>query len=299
MMTHPLSGQVNAEDLRRFHGLLHRGLLMHRKGRLRLFFSLQFPQAMFSEDAAHGVAVQLDLTNWFATALPDEIAQHPSYVNFLGALEAAMDLAKVSLEKASCRQLEMQQFRCLIQALQEFDRCADILDAAVTSSLTDVDALTGLFNRAALDRDLKREMAIAKRSKKPISVAMIDADKFKAVNDTHGHSFGDVVLSHLAEIFVESLRPSDLLYRYGGEEFLVLLPDTTPEQAHTVLERLRKRASCAPISKGDVSVTQTVSVGIAMLVGEDSNETVVARADEALYCAKAQGRNRIVVASTR
>jgi len=298
-MTDILSGQVDAEDLRRFHWLLRRGLLMHRKGRLGLFFKLQFPQVMFSEDAEHEVATQLDLTKWFAAVPFDEIAQHPSYVNFLGALEAAMDLAKVSLDKASSRQLDMQQFRGLIQALQEFDRCADMLDAVVTNSLTDVDALTGLFNRAALDRDLKREMAIAQRSEKPISVAMIDADKFKAVNDTHGHCFGDVVLSRLAERFLESLRPSDLLYRYGGEEFLVLLPDTTPEQAHAVLERLRKRAGCAPIFKGDISVTQTVSVGITMLVGEDSHETVVARADEALYSAKAQGRNRIVVASAR
>lgn len=162
--------------------------------------------------------------------------------------------------------------------------------------MTDVDALTGLFNRAALDRDLNREVAKARRSGKSLCVAMIDADRFKNVNDTHGHSFGDVVLSKLAERFMECLRPSDLLYRYGGEEFMVLLPDTSKEQAQTVLERLRLRACTTPISKGESSVIQSVSAGISELAAEESPLAAIANADQALYRAKSQGRNQIVVA---
>jgi diguanylate cyclase (GGDEF)-like protein len=291
-----VSGLVGGDDLRRFHGQLRRGLLMHRKGRLALFFKLQFPGAILGENVASEIHSRLDLAEWFADAPPNEIGQHLTYSDVLDSLTIVMNSAHVALERASAGQLDADTFSTLVQSLQEFDRCADILDAEITNSLTDVDALTGLFNRAALDRDLNRELAKAARNGKPLSVAMIDADKFKVVNDTYGHSFGDVVLSKLAERFMESLRPSDLLYRYGGEEFLMLLPDTSPDQAHSVLDRLRKRASSSPISKGAVSITQSVSVGIAMHTADESPVVLVTRADDALYSAKSQGRNRVVVA---
>lgn len=295
-MANLISGLVGGDDLRRFHGLLRRGLLMHRKGRLALFLKLQFPGANFLDEASPEVDSRLDLTGWIADSVPNEIEQHANYGDVLTSLTIVITSAHTALEKAVCGQLDAATFNTLIQSLQEFDRCADILDAVITNSLTDVDALTGLFNRAALDRDLSREIAKAARSGKPLCVAMIDADKFKGVNDTYGHSFGDAVLSKLAERFTDSLRPSDLLYRYGGEEFLVLLPDTTTDQAHTVLDRLRKRASALPISKGAVAITQAVSVGVAMHSANESPVMVVTRADEALYSAKSQGRNRVVVA---
>ncbi len=292
-MTDLISAQIGSEDLRRFHGQLHRALLMHRKGRLNLFYQLQFPQTLQSENSAAEVAAEFDLFRWLIDPPPQEIAQHASYVDVVDALRVVMDCANIALENALAP-INPSQFSALIQALHEFDRCALLLDSVITNSLTDVDALTGLFNRAALDRDLNREAAKARRSGKALSVAMIDADKFKGINDAHGHSFGDLVLSKLAERFMESLRPSDLLYRYGGEEFVVLLPDTAIEQALIVLERLRARVCAAPISKGNVSVTQCVSVGIALLAPDESPLTAISNADKALYLAKTQGRNRIV-----
>lgn len=297
-MSNLISGMVGGDDLRRFHGQLRRGLLMHRKGRLSLFFKLQFPQAILIVDGDAEFNSRLNLSEWIASELPDTIAQHESYFNVMDALASVIETSHLAIEKAAFGQLDTGTFSALIQSLQEFDRCADLLDAVITNSLTDVDTLTGLFNRAALDRDLSREIAKAARSGKPLSVAMIDADRFKIVNDTYGHAFGDVVLGKLAERFLESLRPSDLLYRYGGEEFLVLLPDTPQDQAQIVLERLRKRACAAPISKGSIEVTQSVSVGIAMHIKNESPVALVSRADEALYSAKAQGRNRVSVASS-
>lgn len=291
------SAQIGSEDLRRFHGQLHRGLLMHRKGRLNLFYQLQFGQASLPDSAVGEVVSQLDLLQWFVDVPPQEIAEHACYEELLEALQVVMGSVNIVLVHAT-QPVNPSQFSALIAALHAFDRCAFKLDSVVTNSLTDVDALTGLFNRAALDRDLSREVAKARRSGKALSVAMIDADKFKGVNDTHGHSFGDVVLSTLAERFMESLRPSDLLYRYGGEEFVVLLPDTAIEQALTVLERLRARACAVPISKGDISVTQCVSVGLALVAPNESPLTAVSNADKALYSAKSQGRNRVVAADS-
>ena len=118
---------------------------------------------MCSDAFAVEIASQLDLTKWFADVAPAEIAQHPSYKDMLRSLTAIMGAANFAIDNAD-RGIHPEQFRTLIQALQELDSCADRLDAVVTNSLTDVDALTGLFNRAALDRDLNREVAKAKRT---------------------------------------------------------------------------------------------------------------------------------------
>lgn len=294
-MTDLISGQVGGEDLRQFHWQLRRGLLMHRKGRLSLFYKLQFPYHDLSGTSADEVASHLDLVAWFGDEPPAEIAQHPHYFSFIHALKSVLLMSNAAQERALAGQLDTDHFGALVEALKEFDRCADVLDSVVTNSLTDIDPLTGLLNRAALERDVRRELAKALRSGAPLSVAMIDADRFKVVNDTFGHAFGDFVLRTLAERFMESLRPSDLLYRYGGEEFLVLLPNTPIEKAFSVLERLRKRACSAPIVQGDASTMQAVSVGISLLEPNMPESNGIERADQALYSAKSQGRNRTVI----
>jgi diguanylate cyclase len=292
-----IGGDADSEDLRRFHGQFRRGMLMHRKGRLGLFFLLQFPQHIVAPSSGLDVRTQLDVVQWLADDPPEPIKTHRSYLDTVQALARAMSLAEAGLAQAQTQPIDTLLFSALLDALQAFDRCADVLDSGVTSSLTDIDALTGLFNRAALDRDFRREAAKAKRSGRPLTVAMVDADHFKKVNDTHGHDFGDVVLGVLADRFVESLRPGDLVYRYGGEEFLVLLPDTDVVGAQVVLERLRLRACSAPITQDDIAVTQAVSIGVAPVLSEGDPEDALLRADEALYQAKDQGRNRLVVAS--
>jgi diguanylate cyclase len=296
-MNPAIGGDADGVDLRRFHGQFRRGLLMHRKGRLGLFFLLQFPQRIVAASSGVDVRTQLDVVQWLADEPPAQIQTHRSYLDMVQALERTMALADAALAQAQSQPLDTLLFGALLEALQAFDRCADVLDSGITSSLTDIDALTGLFNRAALDRDFSREAAKAQRSGRPLTVAMVDADHFKKVNDTHGHDFGDVVLSVLADRFVECLRPGDLVYRYGGEEFLVLLPDTDVAGAHIVLERLRLRACGAPITQGDISVTQAVSIGVAPVHLDGDPADALLRADEALYQAKDQGRNRLVVAS--
>jgi diguanylate cyclase (GGDEF)-like protein len=169
----------------------------------------------------------------------------------------------------------------------------------VTEARTD--AKTGLLNAAAWQGESATELARAKGSWPPPSVAIIDIDHFKAVNDTHGHLAGDRVLRVIADRFKAQLREGDLIGRFGGEEFAVLLPRTPAAEAARVAERLRARIADEPVAVGDgrsegVLVNVTVSVGVAGLddAGQDLDE-LLAAADVALYAAKNAGRNRICV----
>ncbi|HRK56064.1 MAG TPA: GGDEF domain-containing protein [Burkholderiaceae bacterium] len=148
------------------------------------------------------------------------------------------------------------------------------------------DALTGVVNRRGLDERLPQEMARAKRSGAPLTVAMLDLDYFKRFNDRRGHGAADVLLREAAQAWRRQLRPSDLLARYGGEEFTLVLPACEAEQAEQLIERLR------PV----VPEHQTFSAGVATWNGQDSMEELLRTADIALLTAKKEGRNRTVVA---
>ncbi len=154
------------------------------------------------------------------------------------------------------------------------------------------DPLVGAGNRRALDVDLKHMNASAKRYGKPYAVAMIDIDYFKRYNDCYGHQKGDETLISVVEIIKKTMRDSDRVYRYGGEEFLLLMQNTNAEQSLIVGERIRKAVQDSAIehNKSDFGVV-TVSVGLSENIGQP--EEVVEQADQALYKAKNNGRNQI------
>ena len=162
--------------------------------------------------------------------------------------------------------------------------------------LATTDPLTGVNNRRRYTEISEREIARCRRYGQPLSVMMLDADHFKRVNDTYGHDIGDRVLKSLARICRETIRDSDILCRFGGEEFTVTLPDTAPETAAEAAERLRAALAEARVPLDDgVEIQFTVSIGVTSLIDADGGlETLLARADGALYQAKEQGRNRIV-----
>jgi diguanylate cyclase (GGDEF)-like protein len=155
------------------------------------------------------------------------------------------------------------------------------------------DALTGLYTRRFLDELGMRELARARREFTPLTAAFIDADHFKSINDTFGHPAGDAVLRGLGPAIRPALRASDLLGRYGGEEFVLLLPGTTLAQAAPVLERVRQQIEAMTI--GELKGRKvTASIGAAELAPEDIGiADLLARADEAVYRAKQSGRNRV------
>ncbi|WP_448188592.1 diguanylate cyclase [Azospirillum sp. sgz301742] len=157
------------------------------------------------------------------------------------------------------------------------------------------DALTGVSNRRHFTAVAERDTALARRHRWPLSVLMVDIDHFKEVNDTHGHAVGDEVLRVLAGVFQSVLRASDHLGRFGGEEFVVLLPDTALEGAATTAERLRTAVAATPFTGRDgVPFTCTISLGVTEWCPTDpSIEDAMKRADAALYDAKRAGRNAV------
>ncbi len=155
------------------------------------------------------------------------------------------------------------------------------------------DDLTGLWNRPTVRKQLDAELSRAKRGARPVAVLLADVDHFKKVNDTHGHSAGDVVLREAALRMRSALRAYDSIGRYGGEEFLIVLPDCTTELAMMVAERARA-AVAAPVRLGEVDLPLSISLGVASTAAVAAeSDALIRAADQALYRAKAAGRNRV------
>jgi diguanylate cyclase (GGDEF)-like protein len=157
------------------------------------------------------------------------------------------------------------------------------------------DDLTGIFNRRHFGTTLDRAFDHSHRYRRPLSVAIIDVDRFKNINDSFGHQAGDAVLAEVAKRFSRSVRSSDCLARYGGEEFVVLLPETQLDDAVSFSEKLRSAVAAAPVIAEGQAVPVTVSVGAASLAHTEFNSPseMIAAADQALYRAKRNGRNRV------
>jgi diguanylate cyclase (GGDEF)-like protein len=155
------------------------------------------------------------------------------------------------------------------------------------------DSLTGLWNRPMIFETLARELTRSQREHRPLAVIMADVDHFKDVNDTHGHLVGDTVLHQTAERLLAALRPYDTVGRYGGEEFLIVLPGCCGGSALALAERLRQSVACAPLAAGATSLRVTLSLGVAAWDGASAVPDLLRNADAALYRAKRGGRNRV------
>jgi diguanylate cyclase (GGDEF)-like protein len=157
------------------------------------------------------------------------------------------------------------------------------------------DPLTRLYNRRYMEDALQREFAHATRDGYPVSIIMADIDHFKKVNDTHGHSAGDEVLEQLSQLFMANFRAEDIVCRYGGEEFLIVMPETSAETAFMRIDGLRKVLETTPLKLSGLELQITLSAGIAVYPAEGSTiDQIVQKADQAMYQAKREGRNRVI-----
>ena len=188
----------------------------------------------------------------------------------------------------------LARVRTQIRKKRYTERLRDSVQLSIEAAVTD--PLTGLYNRRYMETLVGTLVDQAAARNKPLSVLVLDIDYFKSINDTYGHDAGDDVLQDFAIRIRKSIRGIDLACRYGGEEFVVVMPETDMAVATMVAERLRRRIASEPfpIQKGTRTIDVTISIGIAALAPDDDAAAVIKRADQALYRAKRDGRNRVV-----
>jgi len=188
-------------------------------------------------------------------------------------------------------QQQLDELTAKVNAMErESNELKAKLDMAKTQALRDL--LTGLPNRVAYKERIEVEIARWKRNKTPLSIAVWDVDRFKNINDTCGHKAGDKALVIISKLLLENCRESDFVSRFGGEEFVMLLPNTPKESALILTEQLRKRIEKASFNANGTTVSITISCGITEFIDNDTDETAFERADQALYKAKQLGRNQ-------
>lgn len=176
----------------------------------------------------------------------------------------------------------------------ELDRLRRELEAV--SQANRHDALTGALNRKGLDEALVREVARARRLDSPLAVALLDIDNFKVINDRHGHPVGDAALAHLADMARQVMRAQDTLCRYGGEEFVILMPDTPLPDAAEAIRKLQRALTREIFMADSRRILITFSAGVAMLGPQEEPQAAIERADRGMYQAKRSGKNQVVVA---
>jgi len=189
---------------------------------------------------------------------------------------------------------ETEQLEYLICALHYPLRNAILYHEAVNAALKD--PLTKIGNRAAMTRTLHQELEKAFRHNRSLGIIMMDIDHFKVINDKYGHAVGDLALQSMVECAEKSVRISDMMFRYGGEEFVIILPETDEPGVLRLAKRIRRRVEKLETRVKNHLIRMTISIGITTLEESDDEKTFVARADAALYRAKRDGRNCIRIA---
>lgn len=187
---------------------------------------------------------------------------------------------------------DQQQIEAIFITVQDVTEYVSYEHKLIRMAKTD--ALTGAYNRRYLDRRLAEEIDRSRRHGNPLSLMILDIDHFKDVNDSRGHVCGDYALRKLVELLSETIRSTDILGRYGGEEFCCILPETALQQTVVLAERCCKLVAASNFACSEAPFKLTISIGVTELTDGDNLDLLVKRADEALYLAKHRGRNRVV-----
>jgi diguanylate cyclase len=213
-------------------------------------------------------------------------------------LGAIIDMLNQALAETRRLRTREDELKAAQRKVAEAERSIESMKSELeqVKAMLQQDPLTGTLNRRGLDEAFRQEASRCDRRGGRLSIAMVDLDDFKALNDTHGHTVGDRALVHVCTLIRGTLRPTDRIGRLGGEEFLVLLPDTGLDEAAAVMTRVRRQLASCPLRENGEAIAVTFSCGIAQRSAREAFDGLVARADTAMYQAKRAGKNRSVQA---
>lgn len=245
----------------------------------------------FSPNAHH----KCPFSQWYDHVTDPGLKELPQYDD-VGALHKevhtkARQLLQLNRDK---KRISAEEYDTFIDIAHKFRVAVQNLQFAIMSEVCAVDHLTGVWNRYAMHYKLSHEFERSCRTSNPCAVALLDFDHFKQINDAHGHVAGDTVLKTALHFFSSRMRKYDEIFRYGGEEFLFMFPETNLEIASRILERLRQDVKELPILLDDGSqICVSVSIGVSLMNQEHDEHEAIACADNALLSAKMNGRDRI------
>lgn len=210
-------------------------------------------------------------------------------------------LSEIMTETQKAQEEATRSRDAMVDARQEVEKAEERIQALEQQlqqmgELVREDQLTGSLNRRGMDESMDREIANALRRETPLCVALLDLDDFKRINDTHGHATGDEVLVHLVQVIRETLRKLDVIARFGGEEFVILMPETSPQDAVQIITRVQRELTKRIFMHESQRLLITFSAGVAVYQPGESQADLLKRTDVALYKAKNAGKNRIVFA---
>lgn len=273
-------------------------LLLRLSGKLQTTLELSQLLEIFFKEAKHCVAIDglgYDFPKQGVLLMQGRLAPHKARYSLQTSDSFMGDLTFYCRRKI--REFELANLEGLMSTLVYPLRNALQYKSALDASYRD--PLTGVNNRAALNKVLERDIRLAKRHKQGLSILMMDLDHFKSINDLYGHTVGDEVLQKSAKAIGDCIRETDVCFRYGGEEFLVLLNNASHEDTLDIAKRIRKSIECMKFKsrKGDFNIT--TSIGCATLQAQDNAQRLIERADEMLYSAKNQGRNQVIIDDTQ
>jgi diguanylate cyclase (GGDEF)-like protein len=254
-----------------------------------LICRLPFDPRLASPDAHRECAFGF----WYYNNAPSRLRSHPSFCAIEAQHREMHEMASTLLRETADRgAVSADAYDHFTRRMAKFRLELETLKRELETALGNLDPLTGANNRIGMLTWLRDQQEMVRRDVLSCSLAMIDLDFFKSVNDRFGHMAGDFVLMGVARYMLEHIRPYDKLYRYGGEEFLLCMQGLGLGASYTLVDRLRWGVAAMPIPLDAGPIQCTISCGVALLEAEVAVEKVIERADRALYAAKSAGRNQ-------
>jgi diguanylate cyclase len=246
------------------------------------------------QDTAEDAHAQCRFGQWYYGEASSVLRGHPTFVAMEDEHKYLHEQAAGMLRGfAAAGRVDVAAYDRFVEALEKLHLRMLSLRHEIESELYNLDPLTDAYTRHGMMTALREQQQMVARGAGSCAIAMLDVDHFKPINDRFGHKAGDRALAHIASLLIGNLRPYDKLYRYGGEEFVIMLPNTTVQAAMMITGRMRKLIGSSTIDMGDDPVKLTVSIGVAMIDADKSAETAVDRADQAMYAAKQHGRDQV------